>query len=82
MWWYGLGFPIWCKIARLGRANMNEKIYQNACMSSGEEAVEGHAEDILDTNGREFCIAIFFVVFGIISVIAGVGSNFYVQLMP
>lgn len=78
MWWYIAGFPIWCQIASIGNENMRKKIREEGeVTSSGEDVSE---DDFLIPNGREFFIAIFFVVFGFVSVIAGVASNFYAQI--
>ena len=78
IWWYLFLFPLWCKIARIGKDNMNDKIRRD-----GNLAVlpnDRNSDDSLVSSRREFYIAIFFVVFGVVSVIAGVGSNLYVQI--
>ena len=77
-WWYIAGFPIWCRIASVGRTNMIDRISKEGEPSASPQDV--NEDDILLTNGKEFCIAIFFVIFGVISVIAGVGSNIFAQL--
>jgi hypothetical protein len=79
-WWYLAGFPIWCKIATVGRQNMTRRINQEGEMSSSTPQDNVSEENALVPNGREFCIAIFFVIFGLVAVIAGVGSNIYVQI--
>ena len=74
LWWYLCGFPIWTSIASRGKRNMSIKI-------DDASTYETTAYDIdMIPNRREFGIAIFFICFGVVSVIAGVGSNIYVQL--
>lgn len=77
IWWYIAGFPIWCKVATVGRMNMTARIQQEQEVSPSPQDV--NEEDILIPNTTEFCIAICFVIFGVVAVIAGVGSNVYVQ---
>ena len=75
-WWYLCGFPAWTYIAEVGRSNMNRKV-------NNEEVVfeaNAYDEETMLPNSRDFCVAIFFVCFGVVTMIAGVGSNIYVQL--
>jgi hypothetical protein len=76
VWWYLLGFPVWTKIAHVGRTNMMKKV--DDANSAYETAA--YDENTMVPNGREFFIAIFFICFGVLSAIAGVASNMYVQL--
>jgi len=76
LWWYLLGFPVWTKIAHVGRTNMMKKV--DDANSAYETAA--YDENTMVPNGREFFIAIFFICFGVLSAIAGVASNMYVQL--
>lgn len=78
IWWYIFGFPLWCSIASFGRSNMSDRINREGNNIATPQDV--NEEDILIPNGREFYIAIFFVIFGFVAVIAGVGSNIFVQL--
>jgi len=80
IWWYLLGFPIWTKIAQVGKTNMNLKIDDAAGMAYETEAYSAYDENSMLPNGREFFIAIFFICFGVLSAVAGVASNVYVQL--
>lgn len=75
-WWYLCGFPIWTFIAKVGKNNMDNKVSSNA-------AYETNAYDEISMipNGTDFFIAIFFICFGVLSVIAGVGTNIYVQFI-
>mmetsp|Transcript_9911 Transcript_9911/g.14929 ORF Transcript_9911/g.14929 Transcript_9911/m.14929 type:complete len:546 (+) Transcript_9911:206-1843(+) len=75
VWWYLFGFPMWTKIAQIGSANM--------AVTLGSAAIKEAAaydEDCMVPTRREFFIAIFFICFGVLSLVAGVGSNIYVQL--
>ncbi len=78
LWWYIFGFPLWCSIASYGESNMRDRISREGNNTVTPQDV--NEEDILIPNGKEFCIAIFFVIFGVVAVIAGIGSNIYVQL--
>ena len=55
---------------------MDNKVSSNA-------AYETNAYDEISMipNGTDFFIAIFFICFGVLSVIAGVGTNIYVQFI-
>jgi len=80
VWWYIAGFPIWCYIASLGRTNMNSKISRESNMdprTAPPQDVSDEDGDVIIPNGTEFTIAIFFVIFGVVAVFAGVGSNIY-----
>jgi sodium-coupled neutral amino acid transporter 11 len=87
IWWYVTGFPLWCRIATIGRENMILKLGRDSesgspynALTSPQCSGEDSAEDIISPNGREFCSSIFFIVFGFISIIAGLSSNIYVIL--
>ncbi len=73
-WWYLFGFPVWTYIARVGKNNMDAKI------NSHTYHVNAYDEESMVPNGTDFVVAIFFICFGVVSVIAGVGSNVYVQI--
>ena len=75
-WWYLLGYPIWTKIAMIGKTNMALRLSKAKFVN----------EDIIfDENTqlpseRDYSIAIFFICFGVLSAVAGVASNIYVLL--
>ena len=84
LWWYVGLFPLWCKIATVGQANMTERLSEEGDVNdtqSSSPSPQNVNEEVLIPNGREFCIAILFIIFGVISVIAGVGSNLYAQIV-
>ena len=79
--------PIWCAIASTGSLNMREKLIHegvdlDAPMQRPDVEVRVPADDDDDmvATKRDFCVAIFFIVFGVIAAVAGVGSNVYVQV--
>ena len=73
-WWYLCGFPIWTFIAKIGKKNVDAKVDPNGSYGSSYD------EDSMLPNNSDFFIAIFFVCFGLLSMVAGVGSNIFVQL--
>ena len=81
-WWYPLLMPIWCGIASYGSTMMREKMVASGvdfdATSHMPEKVDMEDEPL--ANLREFCVAIFFIVFGIIALVAGLVSNVVVQL--
>jgi len=89
IWWYIGGFPIWCAIANMGSLNTKEKLGDNenntksgsSCLSMCGTVFGDENDEIVVTTPREFCNAIFFIVFGLIGAFAGVISNVY-MLFP
>ena len=84
VWWYLAGFPMWCRIAIIGKTNMTSKLSGNqqsgssyGQLTSPQSSLDS-SEDIMVPNGREFVMAIFFILFGVISIVAGLTSNIYV----
>jgi sodium-coupled neutral amino acid transporter 11 len=79
--WYYIGlFPIWCSVAERGATHMEQKIDAfNMPQESGNAAV-GESKDVLPVPSNwDFFVAFFFVLFGILSLVAGVVSNVYAQ---
>jgi sodium-coupled neutral amino acid transporter 11 len=81
-WWYPLLMPLWCSIASAGSISMREKIAESVedmdAPLQSEKAMETEDEPL--ANPRDFCVAIFFVVFGVTAIFAGLASNVVVQL--
>jgi sodium-coupled neutral amino acid transporter 11 len=81
-WWYPLLMPLWCSIASAGSISMREKIAESVedmdAPLQSEKAMETEDEPL--ANPRDFCVAIFFVVFGVTAIFAGLASNAVVQL--
>lgn len=80
-WWYLFGFPLWVHIARKGAVGTRNFIRD----LTGDDFF---AEDFnIDNNipvvgpqKRDYYISMFFITFGIVAAIVGVGSNFYVYI--
>jgi len=80
-WWYLGLFPLWCAIANKGSKGMSTKLALVA-----EDEID--SEDGIDVNVSDgdyqpspsgFCMAIFFIIFGIVAGVAGIVSNVFVQ---
>ena len=78
-WWFPLLMPIWCAIASTGSTSMREKLARAQFAQTNFRDSLIDEDDLLATR-RDFCVAIFFVVFGVVAVTAGILSNVYVQL--
>ena len=83
-WWYLGGFPIWWAIASTGSNGMRERL-SSAAEGHGDATAEGHIdienEKYLPTKGG-YCMAVFFIIFGIVAAVAGVVSNLVLQFAP
>lgn len=82
-WWYPLLMPIWCSIASFGSTTMRAKMAESGVdfdAPSQEGSKEVDVEDEPLANRRDFCVAIFFIVFGVVAVVAGLSSNVVMQL--
>lgn len=75
IWWYLCGFPLWCKIAKVGSNNMHQKLNDESSWVQSD-----NENDTLVPSKRDFFVAIFFIIFGAVSLVLGVVSNVYVQL--
>ena len=79
-WWWFVGlFPIWRAIASSGAIGMKNNLEQLEEESPGCTAVQPTGE-IIRANTRDYYIAMFFIVFGVIAVLVGLVSNIYVEL--
>ena len=76
---YYLGlFPLWTYIAHKGATNMRMKISAANTSVSG-----GHIDEIEILPGAtrwDFAISFFFILFGVVAMVAGVYANIYFQL--
>jgi sodium-coupled neutral amino acid transporter 11 len=74
--WYYIGlFPLWCSVANKGATHTKQKIEASHLPNVAEDD-----SDVLPApTNWDFFIALFFVFFGAISMVAGVVSNVYVQ---
>lgn len=88
-WWYLGLFPIWWAIASSGRMGMREKLGDTVEARSSSPEGAGDDPDTtehVDVLGDEypptkggFCMAIFFIIFGVLGVVVGLVSNIAVQ---
>mmetsp|Transcript_19018 Transcript_19018/g.47078 ORF Transcript_19018/g.47078 Transcript_19018/m.47078 type:complete len:555 (+) Transcript_19018:49-1713(+) len=81
-WWYPLLMPLWVRIASHGSNGMQERLTvlaaQHRLSLNGEDYLGG--ETVTPTRGDYF-LSIFFIVFGTISLIAGLLSNFIAHVL-
>jgi len=113
VWWYLMGFPLWCGIAASGRNTMRKKFaeedagagvttaltggggynneendhYQSHSTppisppnAMGHNAVanadqSGGDGDLMVPNRGDYCMAVFFIIFGAVAIVAGLTSN-------
>jgi len=90
LWWYLCGFFIWCRIALRGSVSMREKLDQNSVgfpsLPKGEsdnalgDFEEDGVTDVFQPVKKDFVLSMFLILFGITALVAGVGSNIYVQV--
>jgi len=84
LWWYILGFPIWTWVASNGSMGMKKRLAcrplrleleaVGLCQSDAKEKI------LSPPSSWDFLSAVFFIVFGIIGLSAGLASNIYIQL--
>mmetsp|Transcript_28103 Transcript_28103/g.42874 ORF Transcript_28103/g.42874 Transcript_28103/m.42874 type:complete len:425 (-) Transcript_28103:35-1309(-) len=80
-WWFPLLMPIWVALASGGHQAMKEKIAEEDDeIVDNENAANDSIDDVLHPTIGNYVLAIFFIVFGTIAAIAGVGSNIFVQV--
>eukprot|EP00804_Cyclotella_cryptica_P023219 CCRYP_000408-RB/>CCRYP_000408-RB protein AED:0.01 eAED:0.01 QI:77/1/1/1/1/0.6/5/1834/633 len=79
--WYYMGlFPIWCSVAERGARHMKQKIDAFTLPPENENSTVDESKDVLPAPSNwDFFVAFFFVLFGMVSAVAGVISNVYVQ---
>jgi sodium-coupled neutral amino acid transporter 11 len=83
-WWYPTFMPIWAAIARYGSQGMNDRLTefdsQHGPVSPTTEEEESTETELVDACKRDYIFSMFFILFGIIAMVAGVLSNMYVQV--
>lgn len=73
-WWYPMIMPLWVYLASSGKSGMRKKL------EATSSKFNSNVDDDTETIGpcpRDYWISIFFIVFGVVAAIAGVGSNLY-----
>lgn len=80
-WWYPTLMPLWKWIATTGSQGMKQRL---SALEAENGSFDGRGspeiETILPTRG-DYYLSIFFIVFGAISCVAGLVSNFIVQTL-
>ena len=76
-WWFPALMPIWCALASTGRQAMREKLAAEDQVANVSDEEEG---DEVHPSPKEYFISVFFIVFGTIGMVAGLGSNIYVEV--
>lgn len=83
-WWWPLLMPIWVSIATTGSQGMNERMtaleQEHGPLLHPESEHPDYIIDLVPFRKRDAWISIFFIVFGIIALIAGIVSNIYAQI--
>lgn len=90
-WWFITFMPLWVAIASTGSHNMKKKIIHmetigrmntSAIVATNVEgAVSGEADNtikIVNSTKKDFIIAMFFVIFGLLAFACGLLSNIYI----
>jgi hypothetical protein len=72
-------FPLWTFIAHRGATHMQVKIDAAIAVSEGGATVD-ESNVLPSITKYDFAVCFFFIVFGLVSMIAGVISNVYVQV--
>mmetsp|Transcript_46334 Transcript_46334/g.69917 ORF Transcript_46334/g.69917 Transcript_46334/m.69917 type:complete len:506 (-) Transcript_46334:196-1713(-) len=78
LWWYTFGFPIWCTIAERARSGLDERL---AVKTFAQIDLEESSE-MAQPTPYDFLVALSFILFGVIAMFAGVGTNIYVLINP
>ncbi len=82
-WWWPLLMPVWVRIATIGSHGMNERmtaLEQEHGPLSLPEAEQPEPVDVVPFHKYDAFVSMFFIVFGIIALVAGILSNVYVQI--
>ena len=90
-WWWPTFMPIWVAIASTGARGMNERLTDLEqshggphTMSPTNQAENGHAApeetEVIGARKRDYFFSMFFILFGIVALVAGIVSNIYVQV--
>ena len=73
IWWYLFGFPIWCHICEIACEGMHSRL------SVDQYKPEGGENLLPPPTKYDFLVAMFFVVFGLVALVAGLISNVVLQ---
>ena len=79
-WWYPTAMPMWVRIATTGAQGMKQRI---AAFEQEHGISPGTGGEDVETIGpcqRDYYVSMFFICFGMLAAVAGIGSNIYVQV--
>jgi len=81
-WWWLLGFPVWYSIAFKGMQGMHESCSevnnQEPCFQLHDPPVGlGDDEILSNPKGRDYFLAVVFIIFGVTALIAGLTANIW-----
>ena len=79
LWWYIVGMPVWCGIASLGHTRLSRHI-RNSTSDVSSELEETRREELSPPTRFDFAVAIFFILFGVIALACGLGTNILIQM--
>jgi hypothetical protein len=78
-WWWPCMFPIWRAIASTGARGMRQNLEILEEESPGCTTVPPSGE-VIGPLTRDFYMAMFFIIFGVIASVVGLITNIYVQI--
>ena len=86
-WWWLLGFPIWYGIAYNGMQGMQKLISEenhetcfqlhDVTAANAGPSQEENGEALPDPQGFDYLVAIVFIIFGVVALVAGLTSNIW-----
>ncbi|KAG7340773.1 transmembrane amino acid transporter [Nitzschia inconspicua] len=91
-WWWPTLMPLWVAIATKGATGMNDRLTafdsEHGPVSAAQEGGNGETSRVEDGSiheaiepcKRDYIFSIFFIVFGVVAMVAGILSNVYVQV--
>ena len=80
-WWIPLLMPIWVNVATKGAKGMNERLTElGLCHGLLSRRDEQASYETVPFRKRDAIFSIFFILFGITALVAGIMSNIYVQV--
>lgn len=79
-WWFPTLMPIWCALASAGAMSMRNRMTPGENQTSPRQQEGVEEVEVIHPNPRDYWISIFFIVFGVVGVVAGLGSNIWVQV--
>lgn len=89
-WWWPTLMPIWVAIASIGARGVSERMMDLEQSHGGPQSISpansaenGESTELPEDIGpckRDYFFSIFFILFGIIALVAGIISNIYVQV--